>query len=80
MVRRTSLGLISCGLLAVLAFGATPARAEAVDLELVFAADGSGSIDDDAKSITLTTMRSSSHSARMFDGLRSRWMMPFWCA
>src|ERR671913_194147 len=36
-----------CGALAVLSYGAMPARAEAVDLELVFAADGSGSIDDD---------------------------------
>jgi uncharacterized protein DUF1194 len=36
-----------CGVLALLLCGASPARAEAVDLELVFAADGSGSIDDD---------------------------------
>jgi hypothetical protein len=36
------------GLLAALhLFTAAPARAETVDLELVFAADGSGSIDDD---------------------------------
>ena len=39
--------LARCGLLALLSFGVSPARAEAVDLELVFAADGSGSIDDD---------------------------------
>ena len=39
--------LIPYGVLAVLSFGAGPARAEAVDLELVFAADGSGSIDED---------------------------------
>ena len=42
-MRRLSWG----GVLALLLFGALPARAEAVDLELVFAADGSGSIDDD---------------------------------
>ena len=35
------------GALLVLGFFGTPARAEPVDLELVFAADGSGSIDSD---------------------------------
>ena len=39
--------LIPYGVLAVLSFGAGPARAEAVNLELVFAANGSGSIDED---------------------------------
>jgi len=34
-------------LLVALTFGVSSARAEPVDLELVFAADGSGSIDDD---------------------------------
>ena len=32
------------------------------------------------KSITFATGWSSCRVTRMFDGLRSRWMMPFWCA
>jgi len=43
-MRRFLSGLL---LFATLAVGALPAHAEPVDLELVFAADGSGSIDDD---------------------------------
>ena len=39
--------LRALGVAAVLAFASTAARAETVDLELVFAADGSGSIDED---------------------------------
>jgi hypothetical protein len=39
--------LLAIGLLAIALLAPAPARAEAVDLELVFAADGSGSIDDD---------------------------------
>ena len=32
------------------------------------------------KSITFGTGTPSCSVTRMFDGLRSRWMMPFWCA
>ncbi|MEQ8813610.1 MAG: DUF1194 domain-containing protein [Thalassobaculum sp.] len=42
---RFSTGLL--GILAVWSLGVSGVRAETVDLELVFAADGSGSIDDD---------------------------------
>ncbi len=46
-MRLLAIGLLSIGLLALALLAPAPARAEAVDLELVFAADGSGSIDDD---------------------------------
>jgi hypothetical protein len=47
VILKRSCGIVVLALAAVLAFAATTARAEAVDLELVFAADGSGSIDED---------------------------------
>ena len=47
MILKRVCGIVVLALAAVLAFGAAAARAETVDLELVFAADGSGSIDED---------------------------------
>src|SRR3712207_9109141 len=56
--------------LAVLAVGATPARAEAVDLELVFAADGSGSIDDDELRLQRQGWADALTSRDVLDGIR----------
>jgi hypothetical protein len=47
VILKRSCGIVVLALAAVLAFASTTAHAEPVDLELVFAADGSGSIDED---------------------------------
>src|SRR5918993_4651243 len=59
-----------CGALAVLSYGAMPAQAEPVDLELVFAADGSGSIDDDELRLQRKGWADALTSREVLDGIR----------
>src|SRR3712207_76892 len=59
--------------LAALALGLTlawPARAEPVDLELVFAADGSGSIDDDELRLQRRGWADALMSREVLDGIK----------
>ncbi len=58
------------GLVAVLAAAAAPLRAEPVDLELVFAADGSGSIDDDELRLQRKGWADALTSKDVLDGIR----------
>ena len=58
------------GLVAVLAAAAAPLRAEPVDLELVFAADGSGSIDDDELRLQRKGWADALTSRDVLDGIR----------
>ena len=57
-------GLVACLWLAI------PARAEPVDLELVFAADGSGSIDDDELRLQRKGWADALTSKEVLDGIR----------
>ena len=57
---------VLCFLLAL----AAPARAEPVDLELVFAADGSGSIDDDELRLQRQGWADALRSRDVLDGIR----------
>lgn len=52
------------------AFAALPARAETVDLELVFAADGSGSIDDDELRLQRKGWADALTGKEVLDGIR----------
>jgi hypothetical protein len=56
--------------LALLAGLAVPARAEPVDLELVFAADGSGSIDEDELRLQRRGWADALTSKEVLDGIR----------
>jgi len=67
-MRRFLPGLL---LFATLAFGVSPARAEPVDLELVFAADGSGSIDDDELRLQRRGWAEALVSKEVLDRIRS---------
>jgi hypothetical protein len=70
MVRNARRRLAWCGALAVLSFGTAPARADAVDLELVFAADGSGSIDEDELRLQRKGWADALTSADVLAGIR----------
>ena len=58
------------GLVAILAAVGAPLRAEPVDLELVFAADGSGSIDDDELRLQRKGWADALTSKDVLDGIR----------
>jgi hypothetical protein len=60
--------LLAC--LSVLALLTLPARAEPVDLELVFAADGSGSIDEDELRLQRRGWGDALSSPEVLDGIR----------
>jgi Protein of unknown function (DUF1194) len=58
-------------ILALLLFGLSrPAFAEAVDLELVFAADGSGSIDEDELRLQRKGWANALTSREVLDGIK----------
>lgn len=66
----TRLRTFLIAIVAILAAGAAPLRAEPVDLELVFAADGSGSIDDDELRLQRKGWADALTSKDVLDGIR----------